>query len=521
MSASGGRTGTIRRDRWWRWAFGSPPLSRQVETHALVGAAEAFFAVSLAGSIFFNVSLDAARPRVILYLLLTMAPFAILAPLIGPVIDRVTGGLRLVMAVTCIGRAVLCLLLARDLRTLLLYPEAFGVLVLGKTYSVARNAFVPRLVDHPDELVAANARLARVSMVGSSAGGAIAAGLFALTSAVAVLWVGALIYAVAMVAALRLPKPDHRPASRTWTEFEELHAPRLVMAAVAMSVLKAAVGFLLFLLGFALRRASEPAWLYGVVFAASGIGGLAGTFVAPRLRQRISEERMLAGALGVPAAVAVAAAVAPNRFSILAVAFAIGLGSTIGRQSFDSLVQRDAPDADRGRAFARFETGFQLAWVIGALLPVVARPPTWLGILVLGLLLAAGCVVYVVGVRSAARRRAEPLAVPMLVAAPTEQSMSIELLHVAEGFLAEQRYALAVVEAALAVDLCVEGTRRSRSAGDNPARTELGELRARAAAGGEVTPEAAARAVALARSCLRSWERPSRSPSTRRRVAGE
>ena len=41
-------------------------------------------AVSLAGSLFFNLSIDAARPRIILYLAITMAPFAVVAPLIGP-----------------------------------------------------------------------------------------------------------------------------------------------------------------------------------------------------------------------------------------------------------------------------------------------------------------------------------------------------------------------------------------------------------------------------------------------------
>ena len=43
------------------------------------GRLDAFFTVSLAGSLFFNVSFDAARPRILLYLVLTMAPFALVA----------------------------------------------------------------------------------------------------------------------------------------------------------------------------------------------------------------------------------------------------------------------------------------------------------------------------------------------------------------------------------------------------------------------------------------------------------
>jgi hypothetical protein len=49
-------------------------------------------------------------------------------------------------------------------------------------------------------------------------------------------------------------------------------------------------------------------------------------------------------------------------------------------------VQRDAPDANRGRSFARFETRFQLTWVAGAFLPVIISIPLEIGFLVI-----AGC----------------------------------------------------------------------------------------------------------------------------------
>jgi predicted MFS family arabinose efflux permease len=522
MSAASGRIRDAGRVGWQVRLFGPPPLSRQVQTHALVGAAEAFFAVSLAGSLFFNVSLDAARPRVILYLALTMAPFAVLAPLIGPVIDRVPGGLRLVMALTCIGRAALCLLLARDLRNLLLYPEAFTVLVLGKSYSIARNAIVPRLVDDPEDLVAANARLARVSMVSSSVGGVLAAGILGAGSAVGVLWVGALVYGAATVTALRLPKVA-RPPVRTRTEREELHAPRLVLAATAMSVLRGAVGFLLFLVGFALRRAGQPAWFYGVVFVASGLGGLAGTFLAPRLRRRIPEEHMLAAALAVPAAVALVACLSANRPAILAVAVAVGLGGTVGRQSFDSLVQRDAPDAERGRAFARFETRFQLTWVAGALFPVVARPPTWLGLLILGVGLGLGCVTYIGGVRTAARHETHTLAPSPdgFLASDRELPLSVQVLRAGESFLAQRRYRLAVVQAALAVDVFVEQERPPADAALAAARADLAPLRAAASADDSITREAAERSLEIAGRVLSSLATPGRSrPSDRRAARG-
>ena len=46
---------------------------------------------------------DDSRGRVALYLALTMAPFAIVAPLLGPAIDRAKGGRRLMIIGTAAG----------------------------------------------------------------------------------------------------------------------------------------------------------------------------------------------------------------------------------------------------------------------------------------------------------------------------------------------------------------------------------------------------------------------------------
>jgi hypothetical protein len=91
----------------------------------------------------------------------------------------------------------------------------------------------------------------------------------------------------------------------------------------------------------------------------------------------------------VPALVTLFSARAVGRGAFLVVASAIAVGAAAGRVAFDSLVQRDAPDFARGRAFARFETRFQLVWVIGgvlavALVPVSARTAFFLTCLVLG-----------------------------------------------------------------------------------------------------------------------------------------
>jgi hypothetical protein len=175
------------------------------------------------------------------------------------------------------------------------------------------------------------------------------------------------------------------------------HLAGIRLAAVAMAVLRGGVGFLVFLLAFALKREGEPAWFYGLVIGASSLGGLVGAVAAPRLRRTLREEAVLVLALAAPAAAAVMGARSEARPAALMVAFALGLGGSGGRAGFDSLVQRDAPDTLWGRSFARYEAYFQLAWVLGAFLPVIAPMSPGTGLLVLALVLGAGGFVYLAG----------------------------------------------------------------------------------------------------------------------------
>ncbi|HEX5097085.1 MAG TPA: MFS transporter, partial [Acidimicrobiia bacterium] len=191
--------------------FGPEPLSALVRVHSISTAADACITVSLAGSLFFAVSVDAARPRLALYLLLTLAPFAIVAPLIGPVTDRFRGAAPAVIAVTGQARAILALFIAIDLRGLLLYPESFAVLVLGRSYSIVKRALVPELVPDANDLVAANARLSRVGSVSGALGGALAVAVFQASGPTAVLRLAAILHVVGALLAFRIPSTSAVP----------------------------------------------------------------------------------------------------------------------------------------------------------------------------------------------------------------------------------------------------------------------------------------------------------------------
>lgn len=391
------------RPSWGQRLFGSGPFARLAKAHGSIAGGDAFFAVSLAGSLFFSVSIGAARPRVLLYLALTMAPFAVMTPLIGPLIDRVRGGQRLVIFLTCAGRGGVCLVMADELRTLLFYPLAFSVLVLGKTYSVAKSTLVPRVVADAETLVSANSRLSRTATIAGALGSGAAGAILALTAAPWVLRVGGGLYLIAGAIALRLPRPTRATPGPGAAVRAGQRASGFRGALSAMSLLRGGEGFVLFLLAFALKQAGAPAWLFGALVAGAGLGGFAGTFLAPRLRRVVGEEMLLAGGVASMAAAAVLASLSPGRPTMLVMATVLGTASSVGRRAFDSLVQREAPDVERGRLFARFETRFQLAWVVGAFLAVALRPPLWAGFLLLAAVAGPSAVGYAFALRDRSR----------------------------------------------------------------------------------------------------------------------
>jgi MFS family permease len=186
---------------------GRTGLATLIETTAVSGAADAFVTVALAGTIFFSTSVDQARGKVVLFLIVTMAPFAVLAPFIGPALDRIQQGRRFVFAGTMLARALLCYAMSANVASsVTLLPAAFGILVLQKAGGVVKASVTPRLLPADLTLVRANARSGLISLAASTAAAALAAGIQFSGGAAWTLRVGTLVYLAAMVLALRLPE---------------------------------------------------------------------------------------------------------------------------------------------------------------------------------------------------------------------------------------------------------------------------------------------------------------------------
>ena len=167
---------------------GRTGLSNLLELHRSGGIGDAFVAVALAGTLFFSTSVDQARGRAAFALIVTIAPYAILAPLIGPMLDRVRQGNKYILMGTLLARGLLCWGMAgavqhNDAVTLL--PAALGVLVLQKAYAVTKAAVTPRLLPSEITLVSANARFNLASLLATSAGAAVALGVDKISAATA------------------------------------------------------------------------------------------------------------------------------------------------------------------------------------------------------------------------------------------------------------------------------------------------------------------------------------------------
>ena len=70
-------------------------------------ASDATLAVALANTLFFSAASAESKDKVALYLLITVAPFAVIAPVVGPLLDRVQRGRRLALALSTAGQGAL------------------------------------------------------------------------------------------------------------------------------------------------------------------------------------------------------------------------------------------------------------------------------------------------------------------------------------------------------------------------------------------------------------------------------
>jgi hypothetical protein len=366
------------------------PFQRLGRVHALMVAGEAIMAVSLADSLFLSISPDAARTQVILFLVMSMAPFAVLAPLIAPFLDKIKGGQRLVVMLVALARAAVMIAMMNYYDSLAIFPLAFGALVLSKTYAISKSALVPATVKSEKALVEANSRLGQIAgIVGFAA--VVPAGIIQFVSTEATLLLSAVVFVVAFFNAMKLPKIRLADRPVEEIEWQELHSPDVLRAARTMMVLRGTAGFMFFHLAFWLRSEIAGTVWFGVAIGFASMCTLAANFAAPHLRARMKVENMLLMSVGMVAVGGLLSGFSGKFFAGILLAGVVNASAAIGKLAFEATVQSGAPDANRGRAFARFETNNQLAWVFAGLIPVVLTPSGSRGFYMVGLAGLIGC----------------------------------------------------------------------------------------------------------------------------------
>jgi hypothetical protein len=358
---------------------GESGLAKLIELHGVSAAGDALVTIALANTLFFDVPIGEARTKVALYLALTLAPFAVLAPVIGPLLDRSRGGRRWALTGLFAGRVLLAAGLAGTVTrsSLWLYPLAFGVLIFSRAYGVGRSAMVPRLLPPAIGLVRANSRISLAGIVTAAIAAPAGIGVAKLLGPEAVLWGAALLFGIGTWLAHRLPRQADAlsgPGDEAIGMASRQRARRGLGGTVVRSLrscaaLRALSGFLVFFLAFRLR--AEPlsglpeTTCIALAAVALALGGGLGTWLGDRLRRRAPDGTVLA-VLGVATAATGLAAAFYGLVAVIAVMAMAGGAQALGKLSLDAIIQRDVAEAVRSSAFARSETLLQLSWVLGA-----------------------------------------------------------------------------------------------------------------------------------------------------------
>lgn len=428
-------------------------LSSLTYTTICNSGVDAALAVALAGTLFFSATTGESREGVALYLLVTIAPFAVIAPLIGPALDRVYTGRRFALSLTFAARIVLTVWLLTNFHSWVLYPAALGMMVMSKSFGVLKSSVTPRLMPPDIDLVRTNARLTILGhIVGSGGVGAIAAGvsfLFTPREALSVIIVIALmgLYSCVLIprkaesspdewattSPLSVPESpltedsslDDGPTADATTATEAAPTQQLPpqtsprRRAVRQRVTRAAqqlhivpfphdaktclwsvmtsrsgTGFLTIFVAFAAKSTHGlSAWEQLAMLAVAGAAGSVGTFSGNLLGARIplgAPRVTVLTIAGIAWAGVICAAVWPGLIWTAVATFALSLSSSLCRVSLDATIQEGLPEEARSSAFGRSETFGQLAWVFGGTMGIVLPPQLGTGFIALSIIIGVG-----------------------------------------------------------------------------------------------------------------------------------
>ncbi|WP_425464658.1 MFS transporter [Nocardia yunnanensis] len=391
-------------------------------------ATDAAIAVALANTLFFASATAESKTKVALYLLITIAPFAVIAPVIGPMLDRLQRGRRVALAGSFGLRVFIAMLLIFNIDNWALYPLALCMMILSKSFSVLKSAVTPRVLPPGMDLVRTNSRLTVFGLVGGTLGaGGVAALTAKLTGSTGALLFAAALAAAGAVLSLRIP---------SWVEVTEGEVPAtlgyhgedartevldpadpdqvqpgkrrqplgrsVVTGLWGNGTVRVLTGFLTFYGAFVAKatehRPVQQIAMLGVIGAAATIGNFTGN--ASGARMKLGRPQLIVLSCTVAClAVAVVAALLDNLMGAALATMVAACASALAKVSLDASIQDDLPPESIASGFGRSETVLQLAWVIGGAMGVLLPPTWWIGFTAVASVMALGLIQTVVSYR--------------------------------------------------------------------------------------------------------------------------
>jgi MFS family permease len=367
--------------------------------------------------------------------LIRLVPAALAAPFTASLVDRFS---RVAVMVTSdLVRFALMLVaagvIAADGPSAVVYATVAASQVVGTVFRPAQAALLPGLVRTPSELTAANVASSTIESLGTFLGPALGGLLLAVSSVQVVFAANAatFLWSAALVVALRGHEEPHVRGDAP----EPADAERAVLAGIvtiareptlrtlvglyaAQTLVAGALNVLVVVTAFELLDLQAAG--VGLLYAAIGVGGLVGGFVALVLAGggRLARDFAIGLALfGLPLALVGGA---PATLLAVVALGVLGIGNSIVDVNALTIMQRAVPDAVLGRALGALDGLLLGALGVGALLaPVlIAAIGAEASLVVVGLVLPVLALVTRPRLRLLDRTTAAPAATPLLRRVP-------------------------------------------------------------------------------------------------------
>lgn len=388
----------LLRGKWFRRLFA-------VRVTSQLG--DGVFQVALASYVIFSPEQAPSPAAIAGALAVVLLPFSVLGPFVGVFLDRWSRRQVLVWsnAVRVVLVSVIAVGVALELGTVLLVL-ILAALSVNRFLLAGLSASLPHVVDPPD-LIMANAVTPTSGTLASLAGVAVGTtgrvlfeGSGGLDPDVVVLVTAAVIYTVAVLLALRIPRPLLGPTfdpTRPGVREAARHVARGLVDGLAHLGHRrtaahglATIGAHRFFFGIStvmlilLHRNyfnapdQVDAAFNGLAVAVlvSGAGFISAAFITPFVTERITLRAWIITLLLAAAFTQIVPGAFFTEGALLVSAFFLGVASQGIKICVDTLVQAGVDDAFRGRIFSLYDVIFNVAFVAAAAVAAVVLPTT-------------------------------------------------------------------------------------------------------------------------------------------------